>query len=192
MPKPPLGSSAWPAGALPWTWTWACCLLPTQGWSLCPLLPAPHQPCFPSASLSAGPCLRVLWSGLHPFSFPPCLLKLVFSLLCLYGRFLPVLASWRLWTWRWSMEWGKHRAGTPAPGLRVAGWSRNQGWRQPIVRMAGVGAIWAPGGLSSGSSTSFRTECGHDGCAVPSDLRVPCARPMEVVFLARLNSEVKS
>ena len=30
MPKPPPGSSAWPAGTLPGTWTWACCLLPTQ------------------------------------------------------------------------------------------------------------------------------------------------------------------
>lgn len=84
------------------------------------------------------------------------------------------------------MEWGKHRAGTRAPGLRVVGWSRNHcedGWR---------GRRLGSWGLSSGSSTSFRTECSHDGCAVPSNLRVPCARPMEVVFLAPLNSEVKS
>ena len=43
------------------------------GVDLCaPSSPPPH---FPSASLSAGACLWVLWSGSRPFSFPPCLLS---------------------------------------------------------------------------------------------------------------------
>ena len=47
-------------------------------------------------------------------------------------------------------------------------------------------------GPSNSSSAFFRTACCHDGHAVLSDRRASCARPMEVVFLARLNSEVKS